>query len=262
MQTLLGIADSGSGGLSIWQSVVSLLPHESTLYIGDHANVPYSEKSTRFIRRRVVRLISYLVSRGAKLIVLACNTATVAGIDTYRKEFPHVPVVGVVPVIKTASEVSLKRSFAVLSTKYTAQSLYQKRLIRTYASDCRVYNLGCTDLVSLVESGVVTGLRVRQRLQEVLLPKIIRTIDTIALGCTHYPFLGSEIRAIVGEDVRILDSGGAVARHVRRILDTNKIRTEAARPSYEFVTTGDALAVTRIARKLTGRRIIFHHVAI
>ena len=262
MHPFLGIADSGSGGLSVRQSIVSLLPRESTLYVGDHVNLPYSRKSTRFIRSRMRTLISYLISRRSKLIILACNTATVAGIDVYRREFPQVPIIGVVPVVKTASETSTARCFAVLSTRYTARSPYQRRLIRTFAAGCRIYNIGCTNLVSLVEQGILTGRRVRSTLRNVLQAGIAGGIDTIALGCTHYPFLRPEIRAIVGESVRILDSGGAVARHVSRILDKNNMRAKRARATHEFITTGSDSDVTRVAGTLVGMSVEFRHVAI
>src|SRR3989344_838057 len=113
----IGILDSGFGGLSIYQSIRELLPHESTIYVGDHAHIPYSTKTPSLIKRRVGKIIHFLLRKGAKLIVIACNPATVAGIDEYRKEFPGVPIVGVVPVVKTAAEVSGKKSFAVLSTQ-------------------------------------------------------------------------------------------------------------------------------------------------
>jgi len=112
----IGIIDSGSGGLSIWKEITRLLPGESTVYIGDHANLPYSDKSTEFIRHRVFKLIQLLITLRVKLIVIACNTATVAGIDWYREQFPDIPIIGVVPVIKTAAEVS--------KTKHTASQLH------------------------------------------------------------------------------------------------------------------------------------------
>jgi len=134
----IGIIDSGSGGLSIWKEITLLLPGESTVYIGDHAHLPYSEKTTEFIRNRVFKLIQYLVTIRAKLVVIACNTATVAGIDWYREQFPDIPIIGVVPVIKTAVEVTKTKHIAVLSTVYTANSSYQQKLISIYASKCRV----------------------------------------------------------------------------------------------------------------------------
>ena len=262
MHVPLGIIDSSSGGLSVWQSVVSLLPHESTVYVGDHAHAPYSKKTTSFIRARMRVLIPYLLKQKVKLIVIACNTATVAGIAAYRRQFPRIPIVGVVPVVKTASEVSRRRRFAVLSTHYTANSRYQKQLIQTYASDCTVFNIGTTSLVALIEAGHVTGKPIERCLRQALRRAREGGVDTVVLGCTHYPFLHPVIRAIVGENVRILDSGGAVARHVRRILENNKTVTTAGVPTYIFQTTGDSAAVTRVACLLTGRNILFHHVTI
>ena len=126
----IGIFDSGSGGLSIYQSVAALLPRESVVYLGDHAYLPYGDKSTDFIKKRGVQCIDFLVSQKAKLIVVACNTATVAGIEYFRTVFPDIPIVGVVPVVKTAAAVSETKYFVVLSTPFTAGSTYQKELIR------------------------------------------------------------------------------------------------------------------------------------
>ena len=118
----IGIFDSGSGGLSFWQSITSLLPHESTVYIGDHNYLPYGEKDTEFIQERTISCIRFLLKHHAKLIVIGCNTATVAGIDVYRTAFPDIPIIGVVPVLKTAAELTKKGSIGVLSTPYTAHS--------------------------------------------------------------------------------------------------------------------------------------------
>lgn len=233
----IGILDSGFGGLSVYRDIAEFLPHESTVYIGDHAYTPYSMKPRSVIHARVKKLIQFLRDKQVKLIVVACNTATVAGIDIYRGWFPDIPIIGVVPVIKTAAQVSKSKKFIVLSTVFTAHSAYQKKLIRTFANGCRVYNLGCTGLVSRVENGAINGTEVTKELRTILIPIVKKGADVIALGCTHFPFLKDQIRAIVGEDIAILDSGGAVARHVGRILEQNNIPAPASRGSHTFYST-------------------------
>lgn len=251
----IGIFDSGFGGLSIYKSIHHLLPHESTVYIGDHAYLPYGGKTRVQIRERARNLIAFLLSRKAKLIVVACNTATIAGIDIYRKWFPQIPIIGVVPVVKTAAAISKRRSFAVLSTLFTAKSEYQRRLIRKFAPDSHVYNLGCPNLLSYVEKGIVRGASINKELRSLLTPDVIRSVDVIVLGCTHYPFLEEAIRAIVGDTKHILDSGGAVARHVDRIMELNGIASGGYTPFHKFYSTGKDTSLSRVASKLIGHNI-------
>jgi glutamate racemase len=260
--SVIGILDSGFGGLSVYQSITTLLPHESTVYIGDHAYVPYSTKTRSIIHNRVTKLIQFLLAKRVKLLVIACNTATVAGIDLYRQWFPDIPIVGVVPVVKTAARVSRTKKIIVLSTPFTAQSMYQKKLIRKFAGGCRVYNLGCPNLVSFVERAVVHGKAVEKELRAVLTPVVREGADVIALGCTHYPFLKDQIRAIVGEDITILDSGGAVARHVNRILEQNHIQVYAGAAGHKFYSTQKGSRASVIASKLVGKTVHVHYAAI
>lgn len=252
----IGILDSGLGGLTIWQEIRRQLPDEPTIYIGDHAYRPYGEKPVKQIRDRVVRLMTFLLTKGVKLIVIGCNTATVAGIDTYRRWFPDIPIIGVVPVIKTAAQLTRTGSIAVLSTPFTSKSRYQKRLIQTFASGCRVTNIGCPGLGTLVEED-----KIDEQAKTLLAPLLesfpSKRIDVLVLGCTHYPFVKDTMQDIVGDGVTIIDSAGAVARHTGRILAANKLRAGAGKPYTVFYTTGDANKVSRVATKLTGERITF-----
>lgn len=257
----IGILDSGFGGLSIYKSIISLLPRESTVYIGDHAHIPYSDKSPKYIHSRINSLIRFFLSKKVKLVVIACNTATVAGIDIYRTAFPGLPIIGVVPVVKTAAEMTRKKSFAVLSTNFTARSAYQHNLIHTFASNCHVYNLGGHSLVDLVERGEVAGQNVERELRTILTPQILRDIDVIALGCTHYPFLRETIRSIVGNQVTILDSGGAVARQVEKILRHNQICGDG-NPVHDFYSTSEDGSLSAVASQLlsTPVRVRYEYV--
>ncbi len=257
----IGILDSGLGGLTILKEIRRQIPNESILYIGDQAYQPYGGKSVYVIRQRVKRLITFFLEKQAKLIVVACNTATVAGIDTYRTWFPAVPIIGVVPVVKTAASITKTKHVAVISTPYTAASSYQKWLIRSFANGCTVENIGVLDLAALIEQGK-TGGRGTAILHRYLDPIMKKNIDVLALGCTHYPFIKETIQTIVGKGVAVIDSGGAVARHTARILDANKLRGREGKPYTVFYTTGDAKNVTRIASKLIGEPIKFTYVRI
>ncbi len=257
----IGILDSGLGGLTIWREIRRQIPQESIIYIADHAYLPYGGRSAATIRRRVKRLTTVLLGKEAKLIVIACNTATVTGIDVYRTWFPGVPIIGVVPVVKTAAAITKTKHFAVLSTPYTAASRYQKHLIKTFANGCLVENIGVPTLVTLIEEGT-TGNKVTGLLRNLFTSERMKGVDVVALGCTHYPFIRQQIAAIAGGDVAIIDSGGAVARHTARILDANRLRAEGAKPYTVFYTTGDAPRVSKIATKLTGEDIRFTYARV
>lgn len=258
----IGLLDSGVGGLSIWRSVKALLPHESIQYIGDNAFIPYSKKSKREILSRVCKLIAFLIHLDCKLIVVACNTATVMGIDHYRKIFPNIPILGIVPVIKTAAFLTKKNHIGIFSTYRTATSAYQKRLIHEFARDCLVENIGNHTLVPLIEKGHTHGDTIQTIIEKSLGPMVRNGVDVIVLGCSHYSFIEDEIREVVGENVAILESSGAVARHVERVLVKNNMLSLGKTVSYVFRTTGDASQVSRVASQLLGKPIKFHHVKV
>jgi glutamate racemase len=258
----IGIIDSGSGGLSIWKEITALLPNESTLYVGDHAYLPYSEKSTTFIRHRVAKLIQFLLAKHVKLIVVACNTATVAGIDWYRVQFPATPILGVVPVVKTAAAMTRTNEICILSTKYTASSRYQKKLIKEFASHISVVSIGSSRLVEYIESAGDMKEKIRSELQKVLKPLCTSAVDVVVLGCTHFPFIKKEIQNIVGTEVTLLDSGLAVARHVQRILDKNDLFTHNPSVSHVFYSTGDVKKVSATYQKLLKRPAVVLAAAI
>lgn len=259
-QRPIGLIDSGVGGLSVWEAIVRELPGESTVYVGDQAFVPYSNKSSELITDRVSRLVQFLLAHQAKLIVLACNTATVAALEAIRLLYKEVPLVGVVPVVKTAAEQSRSHHFAVLSTMYTANSPYQRRLIDTFAANCRVESIPCPVFVDDVERGDTDSAIVESHARD-LLGQIRGTdIDTVVLGCTHFPFLRPVLQRVVGENVRLLDSGGAVARQVRRVLTHNGTLADGAAVVHEWFTTGDPVSVSSAATGLLRQAVRFAHL--
>jgi glutamate racemase len=259
----LGIIDSGSGGLSIWQSIHKECPKEAVVYVGDHRYLPYGSKTTTFIVSRILHIIAYLrIHHSCKLIIIACNSATVAGIETYRKKFPEIPIIGVVPVIKTAADVTKTGAIAVLATPFTTRSAYQRSLIARFAGGKKVYAIGCPKLVSLIEKGVIQGPEIQKVLRREL--KNIRSsnVDAIALGCTHYPFIQEEMSNVLGPCVQLLDSGGAVARQTIRIMNATGIASVKKPKQDRFITTGDEQNISKIATILTRSPIVFTHVTI
>jgi len=248
----IGIIDSGIGGLSIWKEIVKELPKESTIYLADSRNCPYGSKSSKEIYRLTRQLVKFLLSKKVKLIVLACNTITVSCLDKLRKDFPNTPIIGTVPVIKTAVLKTKNNRIGVLSTVVTAKSKYQKNLIVTFGRGMRVFNIGTDKLVPIIENGNFKAREMKDVLLEELDPFIKSNIDTLVLGCSHFPFLKKEMQKILGKKVLILDSSSAIARQVERVLKNNNDLSSYKRPTYLFYTTGDSTDFKKISSKLMG----------
>ena len=246
----IGVFDSGVGGLSIWRAIRKLLPHESMAFFADSGHVPYGEKSTLALEDLAGRIARFLISKDAKLIVVACNTATVHTIAYLRDAFPDVPFVGVVPVVKTLARRTRTGTIAVLSTPATSQSPYLAALIREFASDKKVINVGCDGLENMVESGQLRT-RATNALLERHLAKVKGTAaDVVGLGCTHYPFLRARIKRMLGSGVRLYDPSRPVARRVRQVLTEGDALGHNPAPDYTFYTTGDSALFGRVATKL------------
>ncbi len=233
----IGIIDSGLGGLTVAKEIKNALPDESIVYVGDCKRTPYGDKSGEEIFRLSQKLITFLVNKNVKLIVIACNTITVTSIERLRASFINIPIVGVVPVVKTAVTLSKNKHIGILSTTKTAKSDMQKELINTFASEYTVINKGTDRIVPLIENGLWKSKKMTVVLRQVLQIFNRSSIDTLVLGCTHYPFVTEQIQHIVGEKVQILDSGSAIGRQVTRILHNNSI-SQNTEPTYHFYTTG------------------------
>lgn len=247
----IGVLDSGVGGLSVWQEIVALLATESTIYICDQKNIPYGTKTVEEIHVLARKMIAFLLEKQVKLIVIACNTITVSSLDKLRQEFHHIPIIGTVPVIKLAAEISKNKKIGILSTLRTANSDYQKQLIKMFASGYAVINKGTDILVPLIEDGKLDETKH-------VLPTILesfRGVDTLALGCTHFPFIEQQIRNIIGRDVHLLDSGVAIARRVKRVLEEKDVVGFHDSPEYAFYTTGNAEHFAIIAKKLVKKEV-------
>lgn len=255
MNNPIGIIDSGVGGLSVWREIIALLPHESTIYLADQKNVPYGTKDPEEIYKLAKRLVAFLLSSHVKIIVIACNTITVTSIKRLREEYPQVPIIGTVPVVKKAVEITKNGRIGILSTISTAESEYQKQLIKKYAENMHVINIGCDKLVPLVEQGIINGRSVEEAVALDIGEFKKNKIDTLALGCTHFPFIRSVLHKLLGEDVQLLDSGSAIARQVKRILEHNVSLADTLGGSHLFFTTGNAENFKNVAKKLLGSTI-------
>lgn len=235
----IGVLDSGVGGLTVWKEIVTLLPQESTIYIGDSKNTPYGIRTKNEIIMLASRMIEFLLRKDVKMIVIACNTITVSGIEKLREHFSQVPIIGTVPVIKTAVRMTKKGTIGVLSTTRTAQSEYQKSLIDSYAQSLKVVNIGTNRLVPLIEKGETAGKEILSILEEELAPFTKEGVDVLALGCTHFPFMQESMQKILGESVTLLHSGEAIARQVENVLVHNRQQSCAEKAFHTLYTTGN-----------------------
>lgn len=250
----VGIIDSGVGGLSIASILIKNLPSESFIYFADSANCPYGQKSKEEIYNLSKKMIDFLMQKKIKLLVIACNTITVTCIDKLRLDYPSLPIIGIVPVVKTAVKESKNKKIGIFSTKVTARSAYQKDLIEKFHNDCEVINLGSEDLVSAIESQNFSY--VDSVLEKELLKFKKNNIDVLALGCSHFPLIKDKIQKQL-PNVLILDSGEAVFHQVKRIMEHNNLISNSTNPSYNFYTTGDTKTMNYFVSKFTNKAKIF-----
>lgn len=213
---MIGVFDSGLGGLSVLAAIARALPRADLAYFADSAHVPYGERDDAFIRARALAIGRHLVDRGCRVIVVACNTATAAAVAACRAEFPGVPVVGVEPGVKPAAAASPNRHIAVLATAATARSERLARLIRVHAAGVRVAVEACPGWATRVESMQLDDAAFVADARARLEPLLAAGADRIVLGCTHYAFLAPTLQEIIGERAQLVEVAGAVARQCVR----------------------------------------------
>lgn len=213
----IGIFDSGVGGLTIYEEIHNLLPNESIIYLADSKNAPYGEKSKDEIVNISIKNTEFLLSKGCKLIVVACNTASTNAVK-YLREHYNVPFIRVQPAIKPAAINSKTKIVGILATKGTLKSELLFETSQRFAQGVKVIEQVGEGLVSLIESGKMHSPEMTNLLHRYIDPMLDKDIDHLVLGCTHYPFLTDQIKKIVGKDVDILDSGEAIARQTKVIL--------------------------------------------
>ncbi|MBT8245105.1 glutamate racemase [Winogradskyella sp.] len=218
----IGIFDSGVGGTSIWKEITQLLPNENTVYLSDSINAPYGEKSKEDIISLAKKNTDFLIQKGCKIIVVACNTATTNAIKVLRATYP-LPFIGIEPAIKPASLQSKTNVIGILATKGTLSSELFEKTSSTIKEKTTLVEIVGKGLVELIESGKIDTKEMHNLLETYLNPLLEKNIDCLVLGCTHYPFLIDKIKQITGPKIQIIDSGEAVARQTKAILQKNNI---------------------------------------
>ena len=253
----IGVFDSGVGGLSVLRAVRQALPHETLHYVADSAHAPYGDKPPAFIQQRAEAVTAFLLSRGVKALVVACNTVTGLSIAALRERFPHLTIVAIEPAVKPAVAATRTGVVGVLATQNTVRSAGLARLIQQHAGEVRVLAQACPGWADRVERGDLDGPATEAAVRERVAPLLAAGADVLVLGCTHYPFLAPVIRRVAGPDIAILDPAPAVARELqRRLLALDLCRSTRAPPTQTcFWSSGDTRQVQSVVGLLWGHPV-------
>lgn len=260
----VGVFDSGAGGLTILAALWQELPHESYIYVADTAHCPFGTRTEANITELSVQISRFLIEQGVKLIVVACNTASQAALASLRATFPATPFVGVVPAVKPAARATKNGRIAIAATNQASRATYLRQLIDEFAGGIQSFAIGCPELVTLVEEGQFDGPVVEEAVRHALQPVLREQVDVIVLGCTHFPALRPVIERVAGPRVQVIDSGAAIARRTRYVLDTEGLIHPASKDNpceggLVVWCSGDPLHFSTVASALLGYPITAHH---
>jgi glutamate racemase len=252
----LGVFDSGLGGLTVARALFERLPRESVIYFGDTARVPYGPKSADTVRRYSSEILKFLLERGVKMVVVACNTSTAHALDHLRKIAP-VPVIGVIePGARAAVAASKGGTLGVIGTVGTITSGAYQRAIAALNPAAKVEGAACPLLVPLVEEGWLDHPATELIAREYLAPLVRARVDTVVLGCTHYPLLKPVLGRVLGAGVTLIDSGGETARAVETALREKKLEAGGSgSPAHHFVVSDDAPRFRKVGATFLGDRL-------
>jgi glutamate racemase len=253
----IGVFDSGVGGLTVARAIIDQLPRESILYVGDTAHSPYGPKPIADVRRFALEVMDDLVAQGVKTLVIACNTASAAMLRDARERYAGIPVLEVIqPAVRAAVRQTRSKRVGVIGTVGTINSLAYNDAFAA-ASDLELFTTACPRFVEFVENGVTSGAELFAVAEEYLAPLKQAQVDTVVLGCTHYPLLAGAIQYVMGEDVTLVSSAEETAFDVYRTLVKHGLeRTSTAPPTYTFEATGDSNAeFLRLAHRFLGPEV-------
>lgn len=257
---LIGVFDSGVGGLSVLDEALRQLPQHDYIYLADSANAPYGEKSSDWIAARSLSLCQYLADKGCDAIVVACNTATAEAIKQIRNAL-SIPIIGVEPGIKPAAMQSQNNIVGVLATEATLKSDKFNALLNTLPNDCQFIKQAGAGLVPLIESGHADSEAALELLAKHLEPIQDAGADTLVLGCTHYPFLRKSIRKLLGESITLIDTSDAVVRQLKRQLESlHKKSKDQEYGSVLFLSSKDEASLLLMAQDLMSADLTAHTV--
>lgn len=250
---MIGMFDSGLGGLSVWRQLRHALPQQDVVYLADQGYCPYGERSQAEIIARAEAITAWLLQQGAQLLLIACNTATSAAARHLRERYPQLPIVGMEPAIKPAVLASQSGRVGVLATHATLQGDKFRQLVAQFAGDTLVVPQAGKGFVELVESGELDSERSRAVVSRALAPLLEHSVDHVVLGCTHYPFLAPLMRQLLPAHIDLIDPTDAVIRQTLRLMQQHGIATEDGDSArYRFVSTGQPPSMAHFLQHTLG----------
>lgn len=247
----IAVFDSGVGGISVLKELVKILPNENYIYFGDSANAPYGMKTKEEVLNLTMQCAQDLFKRGAKALVVACNTATSAAVRVLRETYPEIPIVGIEPAVKPAVSMKEHPRVLVMATPMTIREEKFKNLMEKYSEQGEILPLACPGLMDFVERGELQSGEFRKYLEELLYEYRMDQVDAAVLGCTHYPFAKELIQEILGPEVAIFDGGAGTAREVRRRLQVAGLLNESLQPGeIRFENSSQDMGKVELCKKL------------
>ncbi|WP_223671255.1 glutamate racemase [Kangiella shandongensis] len=251
----IGIFDSGVGGLSVYQAVRKHLPKESCVYFADSAYAPYGKLPREELHKRCQHIADYFIERNVKAMVIACNTATALMADWLRAEY-DLPIIALEPAIKPAASLTRSGHIGVFATENTLHSERYQRLVAQYARDTSIHQVACHGFVEQVEKGELDSPKTLALIKQYLQPLLEYKVDTLVLGCTHYPFLASSIKKVAGAaSLKLLDTAEPVSLQLTRVLAKHDLFNEIALQNDQFVTSASPSEAQTIFTKLLNRPV-------
>lgn len=249
----IGAFDSGVGGLSVLRAIRECLPGEDLIYVADQAHVPYGPRGLAEVRRLSEGIVRFLMEQGAKLIMIPCNTASAAALHSLRGQYPGFSFVGMEPAVKPAADHTATGVVGVLATVTTFEGELYSSVVERFGQGVTILQDTCPGLVAEIEAGRANGSEARRILTDALEPMLAKRLDTVVLGCTHYPFAFDAIREIVGEDVRLIDPAPAIARRVEQLLNEGGLRNpQLSGGKTQYLTSGDSAKMKARLKELLG----------
>ena len=255
----IGIFDSGLGGLSILREIASLMPRERLFYFADNLHIPYGPRPLDEVRRYATSIAGRLIQLPAKMIVVACNTASAAALKHLRKVYPDTPFVGMEPAVKPAAAGSRTKRVGVLATQATFQGELFESVVERFAGDVEIVRQPCPGLAEFIENHQPDHPVLGSLLDRFVTPLVEKGVDTIVLACTHYPLVKDAIRKIAGPDVTIVDPSPAIARRTEQVLREAGLLAEEGEGGARFYVSGEAECFSKSASMLLGRDVVAEH---
>lgn len=254
--TNIGVFDSGVGGLWILRHLQDKMPIYNYVFFGDQGHVPYGKRPLEEIKLFSEKIAQFLIIKNCKVIVIACNTASAASLKYLREKFPDVLFVGMEPAIKPAVEITHTKKVGVLATSATFQGELYNSVVERFAHDVEIFKDTCSGLVNQIEKGDLDGIDTYNILEKALKPMLEKNIDTVVLGCTHYPFVIPLIKEIIGEKVNVIDPTYAIVEQVSRILKENNLSDKSLNDGQiDVFTSGKVEGMNPILSKLFNKKM-------